>query len=129
MSVEIRPGEWLIMGGYDGSWTLQDTQLLKDGIFTHWPKLPEPIVAGSAAMLNKTHALVAASWDSFDESANNYLLDINSQEWTQISARNLPASDQHSSGSFYNSTAGESQVANIGEEGIKVYSSSNDSWH
>ena len=41
----------------------------------------------------------------------------------------MPANDLHSSGTFYNSTANEIQIANIGEPGIEVYSPRDDSWH
>ncbi len=41
----------------------------------------------------------------------------------------MPRSEFHSSGTFYNLTAGEIQVANIGLQGIEVYSPKADSWH
>ena len=134
MSVEIRPGEWLVMGGYyyDGSsHVLSDTQLLKNGIFIQGPDLPEPILGGSSVMLNQTHLFVAAgqSASNFSMSPRNYLMDINSEQWTQIADRTLTPYRLHSSGTFFNSTAGEIQIANIGREGIEVYSPGDDSWH
>ncbi len=132
-SVEIRPDEWLIMGGEDASLNhLIDTQILKNGIFTQGPDLPEPIKDGSAVMLNVTHLFVAAG--IYQElkpfySPQNYLLDINTEQWTRIANRTLSPYHDHSSGTFYNSTAGEIQVANIGYYGIEVYSPRDDSWH
>ncbi len=85
MSIEIRPGEWLIMGGYDSSNVLRDTKLLKNGIFLQGPDLPEPIYAGSAVMLNQTHLFVAAGRDHYSPyifSIRNYLLNINTNQWT-----------------------------------------------
>ncbi len=52
MSVEIRPGEWLVMGGHDMYHYLDTSRILKDGIFTQGPDLPEPIFQGSTVMLN-----------------------------------------------------------------------------
>ncbi len=133
MSAEVRPGEWLVLGGYGGEFQyLRDTQYLRNGIFTPGPLLPEPISGGSAVMLNTTHLFVAAG--SFRSSypynsPQNYLLDINTEQWTRIANRTLEPSNSHSSGTFYNSTAGEIQVANIGETGIEVYSPRDDAWH
>ena len=131
MSVEIKPGEWLVMGGWDGQPTyyLTDTQLFKNGIFTQGPELPEQIYGGSAVMLNETHLFVAAA-DNHEivMSSKNYLLDVNTEQWTEIANRTLPPSAHHSSGTFYNSSAGEIQVANIGYEGIETYSPRDDIW-
>ena len=124
MSVEIKPGEWLIMGGHDGTNILTDTRLLKNGSFIQGPELPEPNVAGSSVMLNETHLFVAAS-----QSRNNYLLDIDDEEWTQIAMRTLAHSSYHSSGTFYDSEAGEIRIADIGSRGIEVYSPRENSWH
>ena len=124
MSVEIRPEEWLIMGGSDGTNIINDTKLLKNGIFTQGPDLPEPIYGGSSVMLNQT----AASTGSGD-SPRNYLLEINTDQWTQIANRTLTPSAYHSSGTFWNLTADEIQIANIGYRGIEVYSPREDSWH
>ena len=61
MSVEIRPGEWLIMGGLDKNLNdLKDTKLFKNGKFFQGPDLPELIYRGSSVMLNQTHLFVAA---------------------------------------------------------------------
>ncbi len=122
-SVEIRPGEWLIMGGYTTNYmTLNDTKLFKNGTFESGPDLPEPLEGGSSAMLNETHVFVAYT-------QKNYLLDINTWQWIQIANRTLWPSYHHVSGTFYDSTAGEIRVANIGFEGIEVYSPRADSWH
>ena len=131
MSIEIRPGEWLIMGGEaEGYVYLTDTLLLKKGIFTQGPDLPEPIWGGSAVMLNETHLFVAAGLNGCcDDSPRNYLLNINTEQWTQIANRTLRLFEYHASGTFYNSTAGEIQVANIGYHGIEVYSPKDDLWH
>ncbi len=131
MSVEIRPGEWLVMGGYADApiHHLKDTQLLKNGIFTQGPDLPEPTNGGSCVMFNATHVFVAAASNDIQYSPNNYLLDINTEQWTRIADRNLSPYFFHSSGTFFNSTAGEIQVANIGNYGIEVYSPRDDSWH
>ncbi len=128
MSAEIRPGEWLVMGGYSGSNYLSDTQLLKNGIFTNGPELPEAINSGSCVMLNETHLFIAAAYNGSGYSERNYLLDIDTQVWTRVADRILKPSTFHSSGKFLNSVTGEIQVANIGYEGIEVYSPSFDFW-
>ena len=131
MSVEIRPGEWLIMGGYDSTTNdpLDDTKLFKNGAFTDGPTLPEPIASGSAVMLDENRLFVAGGDFGFGASVKNYLLDINTNEWTPIADRTLSPSTLHSSGIFMNSTAEEIQVANIGRNEIEVYSPSENSWH
>ncbi len=130
MSTEIRPGEWLIMGGDDDSLDdLTDTKLLKNGIFTQGPSLFEPIYGGSSVMLNETHLFVASAHSYSSFSPRNYLLDIDAERWRQIAERTLTPSTFHSSGTFLNRTAGEIQVANIGQYGIEVYSPRDDFWH
>ena len=134
MSVEIRPGEWLVMGGKgDSSSYLEDTQLLKNGIFLPGPDLQANSYGGSSVMLNSTHLFVALgdsghSGDS-EYAPNNYLLNIDTDQWTRIPDRMLQPYYFHSSGTFFNSSAGEHQVANIGRYGIEVYSPRDDSWH
>ena len=131
MAVEIRSGEWFIMGGIGNSFQyIRNTQFFKNGTFRKGPDLPEPIHGGSAVMLNKTHLFVVASDNgSRNISPKNYFLNINEQKWTRIADRKLEPSWIHSSGTFYNSTIGELQIATIGFYGIEVYSPSNDSWH
>ncbi len=136
MSVEIRPGEWLVMGGLYDDGThhyLSDTQLLKNGIFMQGPDLPEAIEGGSSVMLNETHLFVAAGRYQYDSpyySSKNYLLHIDTDQGTQIADRViLSHSEYHSSGTFWNSTSGEIQIANVGRYGIEVYSPKDDSWH
>ncbi len=128
MSTEITPGQWLILGGHDDSNALTDTQLLSNGIFTQGPDLPEPSFYGSATMLNKSHLFIASGNTGSGYSSNNYLLNIDTNEWTQIAARSFEAYEFHASGTFWNSTAREVQIANIGKFGIEVYSPSDNSW-
>ncbi len=131
MSVEIRPGEWLVMGGWNKRLKyLKDRKLFKNGTFIQGPELPEPILEGSSVMLNQTHLFVAAGkYQLTSFSPRNYLFDINTEQWTQIADRTLAPSYAHSSGIFFNSTANEVQVANIGVKGIEVYSPNGNSWH
>ncbi len=131
ISVEIRPNEWMLMGGYAGG-LLKTTQIFQNGIFVDGSDLPEESYGGSAVMLNVTHLFLAsAEYGIVRYSTNNYLFNINTNEWTQIASRNLASFENyfHSSGIFYNSTANEVQVANIGPYGIEVYSPRDDSWH
>ncbi len=80
-------------------------------------------------MLNETHLFVASGkHDMNSPSPRNYLLDINSEQWTQVADRSLEASECHSTGTFWNSTAGEIQIANVGAYGIEVYSPKDASW-
>ena len=132
-STEIRPGEWLVMGGRDDEFNyLTDTQILQNGFFSPGPDLPEPMHSGSSTLLNDTHVLVVGGENQTNPDMNsprNYILDINNHQWTQVADRNLELYHYHSSGTFYNSTAGELQVANIGKYGIEVYSPKDNSWH
>ena len=131
MSVEIRPGEWLIMGGTDGSNYFVDTKILSNGIFINGPNLPEPIEGGSSVMLNETHLFVASGRYQVSSpyySPRNFILDIDSEEWTQIEDRTLDASYLHSSGTFFNFSANEIQIANVGHNGTEVYSPRENSW-
>ena len=132
MSAKIRPGEWLVMGGFDGANYLNDSKLLKNGQFQQGPDLPEPVVKGSSVMLNETHLFMAGGRYQQAEpfySPRNYLLDINSGQWTQIADREMQPMRDHASGTFLNSTAGEIQIANVGRLGIEVYSPRDNSWH
>ena len=132
ISVEIRPGEWLIMGGHNDNFGyLSETQLFKDGIFTDGPEMPLESGGGSAVMLNETHLFVALAEPGGPEGyyLYNYLLDINSDQWVQIADRTVKSTTYHASGTFYNSTAGEIQVGFIGWNGIEVYSPRDNSWH
>ena len=130
-AVEIREGEWLIMGGYAGSNVyLRGTELLKNGVFKSGPDLPESMEGGSAVMYNATHLFVAPGRrDSANHSPRNYFLNIDTDEWTQVADRTLDDYEYHSSGTFYNSSAGEIQIANTGLHGIEVYSPRDDAWH
>ncbi len=129
-AVEIRPGEWLVMGGEDEDVIyLDETQSLKNGIFTRGPDLPEQKAYGSGVMLNQTHLFVAAGRNQAGYSNKNYLLDIDNDRWTEIASRRVQTAIEHMTGTFYNSTASEIQVANVGDNGIEVYSPRNDFWH
>ena len=131
-SVEVRPGEWLVMGGCDeNSNYLADTKLLKNGIFIEGPALPEPMEGGSSVMFNATHVFVAAGRSQLDDpaySSQNYFLNIDTEQWTRIANRTSSPYYYHSSGTFYNSTAGEIQIGHVGKFGIEVYSPQDDSW-
>ncbi len=135
MSVEIRPGEWLIMGGHNqgttgGAFTaFSDTKLVANGILIDGPTtLPEPIYGGSAVMLNDTHMFVAGGFTGSVNSVNNYMYNVALDQWTQIASRESATEAFHMSGTFYNSSVGEIQIANIGVDGIQVYSPRDDSW-
>ena len=80
-------------------------------------------------MLNETSLFIANDWDGYQHKLTNYIYDINTQQYTQIADRNLPGEEYHMSGTFYNSSANEIQVANIGENGIEIYSPRDDQWH
>ncbi len=113
-ALEIRPDEWLIMGGFDGTNYLNNTKVLKYGLLLNGPELPEASYGGSSVMLNETHLMVMIGRKSApDFSTSNYLLDINAERWTQVADRELEPTQYHASGTFFNSTAGEIQVANI----------------
>ncbi len=130
-SAEIRPGEWLVIGGYSWQVTggaLSSVKLLKNGIFNTYSSIPTKSHGGSSAMLNETHLFIACGWSGQYE-LTNYLLEIETERYHRIASRTLQPFEFHSSGTFYNSTAGEIQVANIGRYGIEVYSPSLDRWH
>ena len=130
-SVEFRPGEWIIMGGveYDlPDLVYKDTMILQNGIFVPGPDLPLAGYYGNAVMLNETHLFFAYGYTMLGESYRNYMLDINSQVWTQLAERSVRLYRGHVSGTFYNSTANEIQVATLGRYGIETYSPQNDQW-
>ncbi len=80
-------------------------------------------------MLNETHLFVAAGFNGVENSPTNYFLDINTEQWTRLANRTFTKEDHHTSGTFLNTTVGEIQIANIGSEGIEVYSPQNNLWH
>ncbi len=133
-SVEIRPGEWLIMGGlYENPSTgrhelLSESKLLRKGHFRRGPDLPEPSNKGSAVMVNETHLFLVIGSRS-KKMPGNYLLNINTEKWTRIADKESHPYRLHMTGIFRNSTAGEIQVANIGYYVIEVYSPRKNSWH
>ncbi len=129
-SVEIRPDEWLVLGGDDANRDkIIVTSLFKDGIFTPGPTMPEASYAGSVTMLNQTHLFVAIGHNGTAHSQQNYFLDVNTYQWTRIPNRLLRSDYGHMSGTFMNSTAGEVQIANVGTYGVQVYSPRDDSWN
>ena len=128
ISVEIRPNEWLIMGGNSGDY-LNDTQLFKDESFIKGPDLPVPMQSASSVMLNRTHLFLAAGEIGNKKYSNaNYLLNINTNKWTKIADRPLEAQEHHASGTFYNKTVDEIQVANVASSGLQVYSPQYGNW-
>ncbi len=128
-SAEIEPGKWIVLGGYFPPTYFQDTLIFENGIFTPGSDMPEGFTRGSAVMLNTTTLFVASGFNGRVDSQRNFLYDIQTDRWFDIANRTLPGTNDHSSGTFYNSSAGEIQVANIGFEGIEVYSPKDDSWH
>ena len=136
MSAEVRPGEWLIMGGRAAQRAyFSDTILFKNGKFSPRPRLPEAVYQGSVVMLDENRLFIAGAGiaDGSDTSGANFLLDINTGEWTKLPERlvitNGHTSRSHASGTFYNSTADEIQIANVGYLGIHVYSPKSNSWN
>ncbi len=111
------------MGGSTFGVPYKDVWLFKDGIFTQQADLPEPMTFFSAVMLDSNTLFVASS------TKTNYLLDINTFQWTPIASRTIadPGSD-HVSGTFYNSVDGELQIATVMYDGIQIYSPRNDQW-
>ncbi len=129
-SVEIRPNEWLVIGGAsEALGFLTDTKLFRNGKFYKGPELPVATFGASVVMLNETHLFIALGVNWQSDRSRNFLFNIETFEWTQIANRNFPASSHHSSGLFFNSTANEIQIANIGCYGIEIYSPTSNSWH
>ncbi len=129
--VEIQSGKYLIMGGYLNGNFLSSTTFYENGHFVDGPELPEPMQYFSALMLNETHLFIAASRYQLTPalySPKNYLLDIRNYEWTELAERTLTPSNGHCSGTFYNETADEIQVVNVGRYGIEVYSPNENNW-
>ena len=111
------------MGGEDDNTIYRDMWLFKNGIFTQQTDLPEPMTFFSAAMLDSNTLFVASSLKT------NYLLDVNTFQWTQIASRTIinPGSD-HVSGKFYSAIDDEYQIATVMYNGIQIYSPKNDAW-
>ncbi len=125
VSVEIRPDEWMILGGPDSNYDpLADTKIFKDGVFIQGPDLPVPMYYGSGVMLYEDTLFIADG----DGSSRNFLLDINTYQWTEIASRLLQPFEAASCGTFFNSSADEIQIAHIGFNGLEVYSPRDDSW-
>ncbi len=131
-SVEIRPDEWLILGGYNGQNDLDTTEIFQNGVFTLGPKMPVAFERGSAVMFNSSHLFVAAG-SSINQ---NWFLDINTWTWTEIAPRILTPTQehtsapsvQHASGIFYDPILGETAIANVGQYGIEIYYPALNSW-
>ena len=122
-SIEIWPDEWLILGGVSITKTLKETQIFKDGQFFQGPDLPIPMDYPTVVMLDKETLFVADGHDT----KLNFLLDINTNEWTPIAPRLHNSYKCTMSGTFFNSSANELQVVNIGDY-IQIYSPRDDSW-
>ena len=58
VSVEIRDGVWMILGGRYGGESLTTTEIFEQGFFTPGPLLPFPMSYSSAVMLNATHMFI-----------------------------------------------------------------------
>ena len=130
-SVEIAPGEWMIMGGAsDFGDNLDSTLIFRNGAFEPGPPLPEPMILFSGAMVNDTHLLIVASDYGL---GRTYMLDLTTMTYTIMAKQILDqghGQDQgHLTGAFYNASAGERQIANVGHYGIQVFSPSNNEWH
>ncbi len=122
-SVEIRPNEWMISGGIDDhADTLMDTQIFKDGQFFPGPNLPIPMQYHCAVMLNDKHLFVGTNSD------RNFILDIDTDEWTEVANKPSATLGCTNCGTFYNSTADEVQVAFLADYFIETYSPKRDSW-
>ena len=110
--VEYKPAHYFLMGGMNfyGN-VLKKVSWFNNGNFeaNALPDLPEPIYYGSGTLFNYNKIFVAASVNS----AKNYVYDLMSQAWSELPQRNLAPTDGHASGTFYNTTAGEDQVAVI----------------
>ena len=129
MTAETRPGEWIIIGGEDIDYNvLDETLFFKDGIFTDGPKAPLPVFLGSGVMYDTKRLFLATAGTNGANSPMNFFLDIDTLEWTQIANRTLTPTYAHCSGTFYNSTRGELQIATISSTGIEVYSPQDDKW-
>ena len=130
-SVEIGPGEWMIMGGSsDFGDNLDSTLIFRNGAFEPGPPMPYPMILFSGAMVNNTHLLIVAT-DSY--LGSTFMLDLTTMTYSNVAYQILnegTGQDQgHLTGAFFNASAGERQLANVGHDGIQVYSPTNDQWH
>ena len=129
VSVEIRPDEWMILGGESPGDTLKDTQVFKNGQFFQGPDLPIPLRDHSGVMLDPNRLFISGG--GFNN--RTFILDINTEQWTEV-ANSYGYNEDYEkpiSGTFFNSTANEIQVAMIGRFGLiglQVYSPRNDEW-
>ncbi len=133
ISIEMpTTGEWVVLGGYgsQGPVFLTDTLVLRDGVFVPGPRIPKPIYYGSAARISDTEALIAGAMIDYSNAIrDNWIMQLPSMSMRRVAdSRNLPGSSDHCSGTFFNSTANEYQVANIGHHGIEIYSPRDDVW-
>ncbi len=124
-SVQIRPKEWLIIGGTDGYLNLKTSEIFREEddilMIGPGPPLPEVIVASSGVMLNETHLFLSSN------GVENYLLNVDTFEWTELADR-LESTSYHSTGLFFNSTIDETQVAVLSNRDIEVYTVSTNTW-
>ena len=122
VSVEIRPNEWLISGGDGFSGGLSDTKIFKNGQFFDGPDLPYNMECHSMVMLDTEKLFVTDNY-----SDRNFILDINTELWTEVAVRPYIRGCS-SIGTFFNSSANEIQVAHV-HDAIGIYSPRDDAWH
>ena len=131
ISVEIRPDEWLILGGADDYYgcltaaSRSDSLIFKDGQFFPGPDAPEPICFGAAVMLDAERLFISDDVNT----KRNFILDVNTFEWTEVAGRIYAVYEGANIGTFYNSSVDEIQVARISKQGIEIYSPRDDTWH
>ncbi len=124
ISVEIRPNEWIVLGGQneEGKY-LNSTEIFKNGIFTPGPKMPESFAEGSAVMFNITHLFVASG-----ASNRNWFVDIKDWTWTELAQRILTAHQGSASGIYHDYTLDQRAIATLGYNGIQIYYPILNSW-
>ena len=79
----------------------------------------------SAVMLDAERLFVSEDTNT----KRNFILDINTYEWTEVAERIYEPYRRGNVGTFFNSTANEIQVAHIEKYGIEIYSPRSDTWH
>ncbi len=129
VSIEYKPNEWIVMGGYSDGTYLATTELFQNSIWQNGPVMPEESEGGSGVMFNLTHMFVASGILQSETFSNrNWFVDVDTWTWTEISQRILTAHYFHISGIFYDPVLGETAIANICRYGIQVYYPSLNSW-
>ncbi len=126
-SVEIKPNEWMILGGQthddnNNHFEYSDTKILRNGQFFDGPDLPKAMFRARAVMLDEERLLLT---DGF-ETNRTFILNVTNYQWMEVAPRlNSPRSAVM--GTFFNSSANELQVAHISDY-IAVYSPKDDHW-